>query len=81
MSGPVGLGKSDQNFRKRHDQNLRNPHQEFQRAKASLGISQAEEYFRPRESELVAILNREQAQLNELMMKLQTLERSLKVVP
>ncbi len=43
-------------------------------------MSQAEEYFRPRESELVAILNREQPQLNELMMKLETLERSLKVV-
>ncbi len=60
---------------------LRDPrYQEYQRAKASLGISQPEEYFRPRESELVAILNREQTQLNQLMMKLETLERSLKVV-
>ncbi len=60
---------------------MRDPRsQEYQRAKASLSMSQPEDWFRPRESELASIVNREQAQLNELMVKLDTLERSLKVV-
>jgi hypothetical protein len=59
---------------------LRSPqYQEYQRAKATLGSSsQPEDYFRARETELAAIQFREQAQLNDLLAKLEVLERSLK---